>query len=243
MRLQVAVFTMCALIQAAAYLSWRKNAGAADGADAQQRPNWQHRGLFTAFACLGSVAGALFNAARIGASRATYSAGKLEMKMIADRNAVLLLQLKEFRAQELGFIAAETSLFPFELFFVIVAKLFILDRMHKVAATNAAGMLKWHNLRRVFTAAVIIGLVVGATGNLFAAASFTQAAGLSTDAAASWAANNTAAFQSLDQRCRDAVAQGVRIASVRSDTYCRIKRINVLSQYIYVTLWSGATLC
>jgi hypothetical protein len=37
--------------------------------------------------------------------------------------------MNEFRALELRFLAAETTLFPFELAFVIIAKLQVLHRM------------------------------------------------------------------------------------------------------------------
>lgn len=123
--------------------------------------------------------------------------------------------MNEFRALELRFLAAETTLFPFELAFVIIAKLQVLHRMQRVASSKSVSARTWIVINRLFLAAVVACLLIGTLGNFVAAVSFAQAADLNAEAAAAWSLNDTLAGSSLEQRARAAVSQGVRTASVR----------------------------
>ena len=148
-------------------------------------------------------------------------------------------EMNEFRARELRFLAAETTLFPLELAFVIMAKLQVmrrtaptaystvtlhlpplqvLHRMQRVASarSTSASQRTWFLINRLFLAVVLACLLVAILGNFVAAVSFAQAADLNAEAAAAWLLNNTLAGSSVEQRGRAAVSQGVRTASVRS---------------------------
>jgi hypothetical protein len=153
-------------------------------------------------------------------------------------------EMNEFRARELRFLAAETTLFPLELAFVIMAKLQVmrcdamrymaptaystvtlhlpplqvLHRMQRVASarSTSASQRTWFLINRLFLAVVLTCLLVAILGNFVAAVSFAQAADLNAEAAAAWLLNNTLAGSSVEQRGRAAVSQGVRTASVRS---------------------------
>ena len=73
------------------------------------------------------------------------------------------------RSVRLRFLAAHFVLNPFELGFVIVAKLQALHRMQRLAVVNSLSERAWSLVMRLSFAAVIAGLLVGAVGNFVAA--------------------------------------------------------------------------
>ena len=150
-------------------------------------------------------------------------------------------EMNEFRARELRFLAAETTLFPFELAFVIMAKLQVmtcdtwhdvqdllyiystvtlhipplqvLHRMQRVASarSKSASERTWFLINRLFLAVVLACLLLAILGNFVAVVSFAQAADLNAEAAAAWSLNNTLDGSSLEQRGR-AATQRARAA-------------------------------
>jgi hypothetical protein len=182
-RPQVAFFTLCAAVHAAAFVRWHRQ-----GYEAKQR-DWPEHGWFTALSCTGAVMGALAYAhhslrvltlhplyfcnilrryaARIGQLNGNYTTRKIEF--LEDRSAGQLQEMNELRARELRFLAAHFALIPFELGFVIVAELQVLHRLQRLALVNSLSEKKWSRVARLFFAAVMAGLLIGAVGNLVAA--------------------------------------------------------------------------
>ena len=73
------------------------------------------------------------------------------------------------RSVRLRFLAAHFVLIPFELGFVIVAKLQALHRMQRLAVVNSLSERAWSLAGRLFFIAVIFGLLIGAVANSVAA--------------------------------------------------------------------------
>ncbi len=82
--------------------------------------------------------------------------------------------MNELRAQELLYCGVHYMIFPFELAFTIVAQLLVILRMQSLALHNSpwqrAFMLAW----RLCLAAVVLGNLIGISGNFAAAACATS---------------------------------------------------------------------
>ena len=77
--------------------------------------------------------------------------------------------MNEWRAWELRFLATHFAFIPFELGFVIVANVQVLYRMQRLAVVNTLSERVWSLAGRLFFAALIAGLLIGAIGNFVAA--------------------------------------------------------------------------
>lgn len=143
-----------------AFFRWHKK-----DCDAKQR-DWPEHGRFTALSCIGACIGALAYGARIGHLHYNYTTRKIEF--LENRSDLQSQQMNELRSWELRFLATHFSLIPFELGFVIVAKLQALHRMQRLAVVNSLSERTWSLVMRLFFAAVIAGLLVGAVGNFVA---------------------------------------------------------------------------
>jgi len=82
--------------------------------------------------------------------------------------------MNELRAQELLLCGVHYMMFPFELAFTIVARLLVILRMQSLALHNSPWqrtlMLAW----RLCLAAVVLGNLIGISGNFAAAACATS---------------------------------------------------------------------
>ena len=159
--LQVASFSVCAVVQAVAFFRWRKQ-----DYEAKQR-DWPERGWFTGLACIGTFMGALAYGARVGFLNSYYTTREIEF--LENRTALQSQHMNEWRALELRFLAANVALAPFELGFVIVAKLQVLHRMQRLVVVNSLSERAWSLAGRLFFIAVISGLLIGAVANSVAA--------------------------------------------------------------------------
>jgi hypothetical protein len=159
--LQVASFSVCAVVQAVAFFRWRKQ-----DYTAKQR-DWPERGWFTGLACIGGFMGAVAYGARVGFLNSYYTTRNIEF--LENRTAVQSQHMNAWRAWELRFLATHFVLTPFELGFVIIAKLQVLQRMQRLAVANSLSERAWSLAGRLFFIAVISGLLICAVANFVAA--------------------------------------------------------------------------
>ena len=152
---------MCAVVHAVAFFRWNKQDN-----EAKQR-DWPEHGWFTSISCIGAFMGAVAYGARIGHLNYNYTTRKIEF--LENRNAVQSQQMNEWRALELRFLATHFAFIHFELGFVIVAKLQVLHRMQRLAVVDSLSERMWFLAGRLFFAAVIASLLIGAIGNFVGA--------------------------------------------------------------------------
>jgi hypothetical protein len=133
------------------------------------------------------------------------------------------LQLtSEIRAQRYRFLAAFQVLFPIELAFVTVSKLFVLHRMQQFSLSASARSRALALSGRVFLGAVVVSNMAGVLSNAAAAVTFGRAAAFAEDAAASFASNNTAAGKSLEKQSVETVPAGLRTAAIQGLLECLV---------------------
>jgi len=226
MLLQISCLVVCAVAQGTAFVRWR------NWSAEEKRNSWRLYGWFTALSSLGSVAGALGYAARMGQLYYTYVAKPLD---ILKTPTLSELQLRnEMRADRLGFIAAFYSMFPLELGLVVVAKLLVLHRLHRFSICRSPRVRMWEVLGRLFLAAVVAGNLIGFGGNIVSAVYYSQAGGMADKAAKAWAANDTAVGKNWEGQSRQKTEQASAVASVQ-----RFSEVSVLLMIISAFLIVG----
>jgi hypothetical protein len=170
---------------------------------------WQQRaGWFSAFACFGCVAGALAYAARMGNLIHVFTSIKMEATLGISSNSTsqsLLLIEKEYSIRH-RFAATFYILFPFEVAFVVFAKLLVLERMRDFATHGMpASRPLWMWCCRVYVAMVVGANVIGILGNFVSAAWFSESADFSDKAIAAWAVHDTATGRDFQRQARASV--------------------------------------
>ena len=142
----------------------------------------------------------------------------------------------------LRFSAAHWALLPLEIGFVIVAKLFVLQRMRRFASRGSLQGVDWallsgRKLWRLFFTTVIACNVVGFCGNIAVSVRFVQSAYFYSEAAKAWAVNDAAAGRSYQQQAGLKTQDGVSIASVQR--FCEVAvLIMVISFFLIVGIKS-----
>jgi hypothetical protein len=175
--LQISCFVICAAAHGTAFARWRKWSAE------EKLRGWRLYGWFTALSCIGSVAGALAYAARIGHLYGIYATRVVEP---ADRNPAPQ-QLNEMSRDMMRGAAAYHALFPLELAFVTTAQVFVLHRLHRFSTIRSQHKLAWRKCSRLFSGALITCNLIGFFSNVAAAAYFSQTADFFGDAAKEYA--------------------------------------------------------
>jgi hypothetical protein len=149
-------------MHASAYARWRRR-GTED-----RQGQWSQFGWFTVMSCLGSIAGALAYGSRIGHLYFVFTSREIEF--LPSLSAAQYQQMNELRAQEMRYCALHFMIFPFELGFVVIAKLLVIRRMHHFSLHNSpwqrACALSW----RLCLLLVVVCNLTGIGGNFAAAA-------------------------------------------------------------------------
>lgn len=184
-RVQLAFFCVTALVNASAFAMWQRRS------EEEQQNGWSLYGWFTGMSFCGSVAGAIAYGCRMRQLDLYYLYSNLET--IVSPTSVQLQHMAATRALSRRWTAAHFALFPFELAFVVLAKLLVLHRMQRFAVGSASHPQRWRQARRGLLAAVVLLNALGICGNFGAAFYYNQAADYSMDAANLFGANNTAA--------------------------------------------------
>ena len=211
--IQITCQVAAAVALGIAHFRWRR------WSDEEKQNGWKLYGWFSALSCLGSAAGAMAYAARIGNLSLNYTSSKIEL--LAGGATLAQKQLMNTqRGDQRRCAAAFYALFPFELGFVVVSKLMVLHRMHRFAVSRSAHARAWFLCGRLFLAIVIAGNVVGVLGNFVSAAYYSQSADYSSAAAAAWAANNTADGSSYEAQARQRASDADAAASVQR--FCEV---------------------
>ncbi len=178
-RVQLAFFCM------SAFALWQRRS------QEEQQKGWGLYGWFTGLPFCGSVAGAIAYGCRMRQFDLFYLYSNSET--IVSPSSVQLQDMHATRAESRRWTAAHFALFPFELAFVVLAKLLVLHRMQRFAVGSASHPQRWRQARRSLLAVVVLLNALGICGNFGAAFYYNQAADSSMDAANSFGANNTAA--------------------------------------------------
>ena len=111
--------------------------------------------------------------------------GLISQPTPSEKKLMLELQRDGYRAA-----AVTTICLPFELTFVIVAKLLVLHRLQLLATNDSQPRVR-NLLGRLFLAAVISLGIVGFCGNIVSAFHYNEAALYINDASIQWASNNS----------------------------------------------------
>jgi hypothetical protein len=197
---------VCAAAHGTAFARWRQ------WSEVEKSNGWPLYGWFTALSCLGSLAGAVSYAARIGNLATIYISS--DLNQIKNPTLAESQQKNEVLRSMLLFSAAYYMLYPLELGLVIFAKLLVLHRMQQFSAQRAL-QGAWAMLPRLFLAVVIACILVGVFSSVGTAVFFSQSADLNGEAVQAWAANDTAAGKSFEQKAKDRTSKAVSTASVQ----------------------------
>ncbi len=204
--MQVACFIVCTIAHAAAFVRWRLRNKKG------REQDWQHFGWFTGTSCVGSIAGALAYGARIGHLQNVYASRKVEL--LGNLTSTQSAQVQTLRSYELWFCAAHFIIFPLELGCVVISNLLLLSRMQRFALVNSTRQRFWILCARVFSAAVILCILIGVFGNIGAGVFFVRAADLHSASATAWAANDLATGRSLQLQAAATMQTAAKTSSV-----------------------------
>jgi hypothetical protein len=174
--------------------------------DRQSTSGWQqHEGWFTGLACLGSAFGALAYGARLGNLTGIYGSMKLEGEMgaLSNSTAETLMLVEQQYVLRHRFAAAFYVLYPWEAALVVLAQLFVLQRMRDFAIAKSIRQRRWIFCSRLCVAVVIAGNLAGICSNLMSASLFNESANLSQKAVESFAVKNTAEGLGFRLQARD----------------------------------------
>ena len=221
-------FFACAIAHGVSFMRWRKRTAA------QKLTGWPHFGWFTGLSCLGSTAGLVAYAARMGNMSHIYISS--DIGRFGNVTAAEQQEKNEVLFKMLLFSAAHWALLPLELALVIVAKLLVLQRMRRFASSSFAQGRSWLLFGRVFFVVVNVCNLVGFCGNIATSAYFSQAAQLYKEAAMAWAVNDAAAGKDLAMQAGARTQLGVSIAAVQ-----RFCEVAVLLMTVILFLVVGLT--
>ena len=220
---QAFFFVAAAAVHGVAFFRWRLRWSKEDKQSA-----WPLYGWFTGLSCVGSIAGASAYSCWMAYCYFLYRSRLLEA--IQNPTRIELQVLSELRVDRYRFIAAFHVLFPLELAFVTVSKLFVLHRMQQFSLSGPRTG-RWELSGRVFLAVVIACNVIGVVSNIAASFFFSRASGFDGEAAAAFAANDTVAGSSYklqsDQRHQlaDNLASVERFTEVRRHARMHCQRL------------------
>lgn len=210
---QVFCFVVSAVVNAAAFLRWRK------WSDAEKRRSWPHYGCFTALCSVGSAAGALAFVTRVAQLTQNYPSRRMQMQL-QNPTPDEYIRICEMRGYEVRFTAAHFVLFPIELGCVLVAKLLVLHRLHVFALNKSARPQLWLRASKLLLIAVVVGSVVGFCANAASAAFFSQASDFARLAADAFASNNSVAGNVNLQMVNSKASSAIRVSSVQR--FCEV---------------------
>ncbi len=202
----MAAYCVCAVAQGREFVRWLRSS------EESKANQWPLFGWFAALGCLGSVTGALAYGFRIGQLDSLYNFNSFDAALTSSSTPSQLAELNSIRAVGRRYTAAHFAFFPFELAFVVLTQLIVLSRMQNFVMKSSR-MEFWTKSRNLLLAVTVCLMVLGACGNLAAAFFYNQAAGISSNAATAYAANNS---QTGSQLRSSANAQHSHAGSVAS---------------------------
>ncbi len=181
--------------------------------------------------CLGSVSGAIAFAARVAQLSQRFPRQRIEL--IANKTDYEFKEVSEYRAVELRFSALHFIFAPFELGFVILSQLLILYRMQQFSVNGMLRMPCWTSFGRLFLAAVVSGIILGICGNIVSAKHFIEAADLSRQSVAVFAAGDNDNAKAMQLRAKSIESNGAEISGIQR--FCEVCiLVLVISVYVVV---------
>lgn len=222
-------FVAAAAVHGIAFFRWRVR-----WSDEDRQSAWPLYGWFTGLSCVGSIAGASAYSCWMAYCYFLYRSRLLEA--IQNPTLVELQLLSELRVDRYRFIAAFHVLFPLELAFVTVSKLFVLHRMQQFSLSGPRTG-RWELSGRVFLAIVIAFNLIGVVSNISASIFFSRASGFDGEAAAAFAANNTAAGSGFERKSVETVPIGLRTAAIQGILECLVL-VMIIAAFLVVGLKS-----
>jgi hypothetical protein len=226
---QAFFFVAAAAVHGVAFFRWRLRWSKEDKQSA-----WPLYGWFTGLSCVGSIAGASAYSCWMAYCYFLYRSRLLEA--IQNPTRVELQLLSELRVDRYRFIAAFHVLFPLELAFVTVSKLFVLHRMQQFSFSGPRTG-RWELAGRVFLAVVITCNVIGVVSNIAASIFFSRASGFDGEAAAAFAANDTVAGSGFERKSVEVVPIGLRTAAIQGILECLVL-VMIITAFVVVGLKS-----
>jgi len=199
----------------------------------EKQRGWALYGWFTGLSFCGSTAGALAYACRLNNLKTLYIYFDLAAPVDPSQAIMQQIMMQTVRAESRRWAAAHYALFPFELGFVVLAKLLVLHRVQHFAVKTSHPE-RWRKARLGLLGAVVLLNTLGVCGNFGAAFYYNQAGDFNVDSANAFAANSTAAGKELRDisNQKDQVASG--LASIQ-----RFSEVSVLMLIIAAFLTVG----
>jgi hypothetical protein len=157
--------------------------------NAQQIRGWKEQGRFTGLAFCSSLFGAVAFGCRYRHLSLVYSVN--EMAATNNPSADLLKVMYEQYYLRLRWAAAFYIMYPLELWFSLLAKLTVLNRMQRFTSSDTNHHRRWSVCNRVSTVIIILCCAAGFIGNCLASVCYIRASDLMGDAAAASTYNST----------------------------------------------------
>ena len=192
----------------------------------QQTLVWKQQGLFTALAFCSSLFGAVAFGSRLRHLSLIYSVNK--MRDVSNPSSEFLQYTYQQYYFRLRWCAAFYVMYPLELWFSLLAKMTVLNRMQLFSSRNAEYNRRWSVFNRVATVIIILCCAAGFIGNCVAATYYIRASDLMWDAAAASAYNTSLAFE-INRQALHQDAVGDSIASAQRFTEMVVSLVITIS--------------
>ena len=218
---------MSALAHGTAFVRWKR------WSEGEKRKEWALYGWFTGLSFCGSTAGALAYACRLYNLKTLYIYFDLAAPVDSSQAIMQQIMMQTVRAECRRWAAAHYALIPFELGFVVLAKLLVLHRVQHFAVKTSHPE-RWRKARLGLLGAVVLLNALGVCGNFGAAFYYNQAGDFGVDSANAFAANNTAAGKELRDVGGQKDSLAGKVASIQ-----RFSEVSVLMLIIAAFLTVG----